>query len=166
MVCSPQFMSENWKVIPDHPKYSVSDLGRVKRFRIRKTFYTNGYERVGLSDRPTSYKNKLIHILVLTTFRPNPRPDFYNCVDHINRNTYDNRLINLRWSNNVLNKLNSNARGFCFNKRSGKFKAYLKYYGVEHHLGYFKYSVDARRAYKKAKKEAFKNLDPDQEYEV
>ena len=166
MVCSPQFMKENWKVIPDYPKYFVSDLGRVKRYHVRKTFYTNGYERVGLFLGHRKYRNKLIHILVLTTFRPNPRPDFYNCVDHINRNTYDNRLSNLRWSNNVLNKLNSNARGFCFCKRSRKFKAYLKHHGVEKHLGYFKYSVNARKAYKKAKREAFKKLDPDQTYDV
>ena len=159
-------MTEKWKVIPGYPKYFVSDLGRVKRFRIRKTFYTNGYERLGLSDGLGSIKNKLIHILVLSTFKPNPRPDFYNCVDHINRNTYDNRLINLRWSNGCLNKLNSNARGFSFNKRSGKFVAYLRVLGVEKHLGYFKYSVNARKAYLEAKRNALKKLDPDQTYDV
>ena len=159
-------MIENWKVIPDYPKYFVSDLGRVKRFRIMRTFYTNGYERVGLSDSPNKRSNKMIHVLVLSTFKPNPRPDFYTCVDHINRNTYDNRLINLRWSNGTLNKLNSNARGFCFNKRSGKFVAQLKYSGLEKHLGYFKYSVNARKAYVKAKREALKKLDPDQKYDL
>jgi hypothetical protein len=159
-------MIENWKSIKDYPKYSVSDLGRVRRDHVLKPSRTGGYEEVVLHDAPRKKVYKYIHILVLSTFKPNSLPDLYDCVDHINRNTYDNRLVNLRWSNATLNGLNSNAIGYCFDKHANKFKAQLMQNGVNKHLGLYKYSVDARRAYKKAKKEAFKNLDPDQEYEV
>ena len=159
-------MVENWKSIKDYPKYSVSNFGRVKRYHVLKPSRSNGYEEVSLCDAPRKTAIKKIHILVLTTFKPNPRHDFYNCVDHINRNTFDNRLINLRWSNRFLNNLNTNARGYSFHKRGNKFQAQIKINGVVKHLGYFKYSVNARKAYLKAKKEALKKLDPDQTYEV
>ena len=159
-------MVENWKVIPDYPKYSVSDLGRVRRFRIKKNFYTRkGYEAVGLRDNGKNHC-QFIHILVLSTFKPNPQPDFYNCVDHINRNPKDNRLINLRWSNASLNRLNSNAKGFSFNKHRNKYQARIKINGKQKYLGSFISYVNARNAYLEAKREALKELDPDQKYDV
>ena len=159
-------MTEIWKSIPDYPKYSVSNLGRVKRYHVLKPSRSSAYEEVALCDAPRKIVTKKIHILVLSTFKPNPRPDFYNRVDHINRNTYDNRLINLRWSNSFLNLLNTNAKGYTFHKRANKFQAQIGLNGENKFLGLFKYSVNARKAYLKAKKEALKKLDPDQDYEV
>ena len=159
-------MVENWKVIPDYPKYYVSNLGRVKRTTVLKPFCTNKYERVTLYDVNNKRRHKRIHILVLSTFRPNPKPDFYNQVDHINRNRRDNRLINLRWSNGSLNQLNSNARGYNLNKKNNKLEAKICVHGKIKHLGYFQNSVNARRAYLEAKREALKKLDPDQKYDV
>ena len=48
------------------------------------------------------YKNKnrkhfKMHRLIALAFIPNP--DNKPCVDHINRNTQDNRIENLRWVN-------------------------------------------------------------------
>ena len=159
-------MTEIWKSIPDYPKYSVSNLGRVKRYHVLKPSRSNRYEEVSICQAPRKTVYKMIHILVLSTFKPNPKPGVYDRVDHINRNTTDNRLVNLRWSNKTLNALNTNARGYSFNKRSNKFCAYLRLNGVLKHLGMFKYSLNARKAYLKAKKEALKKLDPDQDYEV
>ena len=166
MKCSLQFMIENWKVITEYPNYSVSDLGRVSRSRILKPRDKHGYEEVILCDAPKKPVYKTVHFLVLSTFKKNPRPTFYTMVDHINRNTKDNRLMNLRWSNARLNGLNSNARGFSFCKKSNKFHAQIMINGRGKLLGLFKYSVNARRAYLEAKREALKKLDPDQKYDV
>ena len=166
MVCSLQFMRENWKVIPDYPKYSVSDLGRVKRYHILKPRYKLGYIEAILSDAPRKPKYKLVHILVLETFKPNPRPGFYTEVDHINRVRRDNRLCNLRWSNRTLNLLNTNAKGYSYHTGSKKYCARIKVLGVCTALGCYKKSEHARRAYVNAKKIALQILDPDQKYEV
>ena len=159
-------MVENWKNIKDYPKYYVSNLGRVKRNFILKPYDIKGYSFVCLCHTSRKKVHKTVHSLVLSTFKQNPKPDFYTCVDHINRNTKDNRLMNLRWSNARLNGLNSNARGFSFCKKSNKFHAQIMINGRGKLLGLFKYSVNARRAYLEAKREALKKLDPDQKYDV
>lgn len=48
--------------------------------------------RVYINDRRVP---KVIHRMIAETFIPNP--ENLPCVDHINRNTHDNRVSNLRW---------------------------------------------------------------------
>lgn len=67
-------------------------------------------------------------------------------VDHINRNTLDNRRINLRVADYQENSFNRGIRsdntsgviGVDFNKRAKKWRAKIKYNSVNIHLGYFK----------------------------
>ena len=160
-------MPEIWKEIQDYPKYLVSNYGRVCRDKILKVDYTRcNYGTVTLSDHPRKKKHKLVHNLVLMTFYPNPNPKLYDRVDHKNRNKRDNRLCNLRWSNAQLNQLNTNARGYYYERGMNKFRAMLMIDGRNHSLGCFKYSQDARKAYLKAKSELLKKLDPAQNYEI
>ena len=50
--------------------------------------------------------------LCVESFIPKPSP-MYTVCDHINRDTMDPRLINLRWSNAVLNMMNrTGVRGY------------------------------------------------------
>lgn len=68
-----------------------------------------------------------------------------HCVDHINRDPLDNRLVNLReatFSQNAMNaKLRhdskSNRKGVSFRKARNKWEAYIKHNGVKLHLGEF-----------------------------
>ena len=54
-----------------------------------------------------------VHRMVLQTFRPK-HAKCMNFCDHINRKRDDNRLVNLRWSNVVLNAMNKrDVRGWC-----------------------------------------------------
>lgn len=61
---------------------------------------------------------KLVHRLVMELFgAPSPGDDYQ--IDHINRNTFDNRLENLRWvtrSENCLNKSNNLPPGERYNE--------------------------------------------------
>jgi hypothetical protein len=79
-------------------------------------------------------------------------------VDHINRDTLDNRRKNLRLatkSNNGINRgLNKNNKsgfkGVFFNKKLGKWNAVLKVDYLRKHLGTFNTAELAGRAYNKA----------------
>ena len=82
--------NETWKIHPIHD-LEVSDFGRVKDGK-RETY--------GSLDGHLEYRmfsGKRVHILVLETFismRPSPS----HTGDHINNNTQDNRVTNLRWA--------------------------------------------------------------------
>jgi hypothetical protein len=72
--------------------------------------------------------------------------------DHINGNTLDNTLSNLRAVTNQENGYNQKrARGFALHKASGKFQAYIKKDGILYHLGLFETAPEARAAYITAK---------------
>ncbi len=109
-------MEEQWKVIPDHPDYEVSNLGNFRRAtagkgtqigKSRKTYINpkTGYGNVtfgkpGLGEGRTT-RTYSAHRLVAETWLPNP--DKLCCVDHINKNRADNRVENLRWISYKLN---------------------------------------------------------------
>jgi hypothetical protein len=157
-------MTEIWKDIDGFPRYKVSNLGRVKSYclkqeRILTPRPKNGYKTIVLAGR-----EKLIHRLMLKAFIPNPNPDIFTICDHINRNSMDNRLENLRWSTTQLNNLNRTCRGYYYDKRDNKFIAQLSINGKQKHLGSFKYSIHARQCYVAAKHKLLKEIDQYHDY--
>ena len=79
---------ERWKKCVDADCY-VSSEGRLKDLEgnIIPVYAEDGYIRYG---------RMLVHRMVMKTFKP--LEDYTNMtVDHINHNTRDNRLCNLRW---------------------------------------------------------------------
>lgn len=84
---------------------------------------------------------------------PNP------AIDHINRDKADNRLANLRETNQLGNMQNkgiyrNNKSGFagvCHHKQSGKWMAQLQVNGKNRHLGLFDTPELAAVAYQEAK---------------
>ena len=103
-----------FKVIPGHEMYLVSERGdifschvnRVIRQTVRK-YNGSGYHRVGLliSSDPRKYKYYYTHQLVMLTF-VGPRPEGLE-IDHINLDTSNNSLDNLRY---VTHKENVKSR--------------------------------------------------------
>ena len=88
---------EQWIKIAGFDKYSVSDQGNVrndKTKRILKLDDRKGYFQVNLRNDKKTSKRK-IHRLVAGAFLPNPEKKKY--VDHINNDTKNNKLENLRW---------------------------------------------------------------------
>lgn len=81
-------------------------------------------------------------------------------VDHINMDKSDNRRCNLRYATHAENQQNKGLRsdsttgykGVCFDKRSGKYVAYINAEGHRTYLGYFSNKKDGAEAYDKAAK--------------
>lgn len=76
-------------------------------------------------------------------------------IDHINNNSADNRISNLRLATNQQNGWNrkNNKNNFCglkgshLHKASGMFRARIMVNGIEHYLGEFKTAIEAHEAY-------------------
>ena len=74
-----------------------------------------------------------------------------NFIDHINRDSTDNRIENLRVLTNQQNQFNRNAKGYHWNKQRNKWRAQIRINGKVKHLGYFDKEQDATIAYLNAK---------------
>lgn len=97
----------NWKKITGYDKYSISDCGEVRNDitgRILKPSTSRtGYSTVTLSQKGKT-RSHYIHRLVMNEFNPNPKPDVYTDVNHIDFNKANNTLENLEWTTHAYNK--------------------------------------------------------------
>lgn len=95
-------MNEIWKDVKGYEgKYQVSNLGRIrclKNKRNKEGIMSLGEKRgyyIILVPNGKSRKNLFVHRLVAMAFIPNPLNKPY--IDHINGDSRDNRVENLRW---------------------------------------------------------------------
>ena len=147
---------EEYRTILGFPNYEVSNLGNIWNTKTGYVLSTkskdkDGYVKISLYICGRAYYKRL-HILVAMTFLENPenRP----CVDHINGDKADNRLVNLRFATIKENAQNTNIsprntsgiKGVSFNKINGKWKAAIKIDGINIHLGNFKTIEEAQQA--------------------
>tara|TARA_R110000822_G_scaffold90160_1_gene208615 strand:- start:406 stop:843 length:438 start_codon:yes stop_codon:yes gene_type:complete len=95
--------------IQDYPNYLIYEDGRVWSKNRKKNMATHlshkGYELVRIC-KNGKHKGFSIHRLIAIHYIPNPND--YPEVDHINRIRNDNRIENLKWSNQSNNQLNTN----------------------------------------------------------
>lgn len=87
----------------------------------------------------------------------------YLVADHINHNTLDNRLINLRGVTNSINVLNrrptiGRVYGVSWNAKIKKWRVRMTLNYKQKHLGYFADKEEAIRVSIAAREEVFKNL--------
>jgi len=73
-------------------------------------------------------------------------------IDHIDRDKSNDRIENLRLATDSQNKHNVDARGYCWHKPMGKWRAKITDQGETIHLGYFDCQIDARAEYLRAKR--------------
>ena len=143
----------NYKKFEDYENYIIFKTGKVfslKRNRFMKPKTDSyGYAHVGLYKKGhKTQKWLLIHRLLGLLFIPNPQNK--PTVDHINRNSLDNRLINLRWAtmkeqcdNQTKQKNNtSGVKGVSFVKPNKSWRASLMVNG-DHNQRNFKSKEEA-----------------------
>jgi len=163
---------EVWKdIIGYEGLYEVSNMGRVKSLarmvynghvyfptkdRILKDTLTHGYHTIALCTHGAK-KTTYVHQLVAVTFLnhiPNGRK---MDVDHINGDTTNNRVENLRIVTHRFNntegfrkdkdKLTSIYTGVSLHRVSNKWRSSIQINGKRKYLGYFANELDASTAY-------------------
>ena len=121
--------------------------------KIKPTLQTNkfGYQRYKINI------NAKQHILSRVTYKAHNKDwditdiSDTNIIDHINNNSLDNTIENLRILTTYENRLNNTAKGYSWNKNDKKWMAQITYNGIKKTIGYFKEEEDARQAYLTAK---------------
>lgn len=146
---------EEWRIINNYPKYSISSYGNVKNNKsnlILKPELLRGYYAITLYNDKCR-KHMCIHRLVGFHFLPNWND--YNEIDHINRIKTDNKFYNLRWINRSGNNRNkgktinktSKYIGVYYHKSSQRYVAQIRINGKKKHLGYFENEEEAGNKY-------------------
>jgi hypothetical protein len=92
---------EEWRQVAECPKYSVSDLGRVRNDRtdrILKLYKNNnGLWMVGLMNDSGKQRMRAMGKLVATTFLPPPQNNHFDSVIHVNGDLANFHAVNLAW---------------------------------------------------------------------
>jgi hypothetical protein len=132
----------------------------TKSFRSQVGTIAGGHDNYGYLQISINYKLYKAHRLAwLWAYGAWPKDQ----IDHINCIKNDNRIINLRESNNIENKQNlkkchkdnksSGLLGVSFHKPMKKFESVIMVNGKKIRLGYFYDKHEAHEAYIKAKRE-------------
>jgi len=138
-------MEEEWKPIVGFENYSISNLCNVKNNKTNRILCTRvhkGYRDICLYKNKKLY-NCSIHRLIALSFIPNPENK--RQIDHIDRNSLNNDISNLRWVSHGENQRNKNKqkncssqfKGISFDKYHKLWKASICINNKIKHLGYY-----------------------------
>ena len=109
--------------------------------------YKRKYKRVSINRKP--YR---VHRLVWIMFNGEISNKYQ--IDHIDGDTLNNKIDNLRLVTQQENNFNeTRAKGYSWHKTSKKWRAQITLNNKQKHLGLFDNKEDARAAYLKAKEE-------------
>lgn len=158
------YKNENWKVIDfktnlKHPKYEVSDRGRIKSYandkdhgKIIKGSDVNGYRSIMVRFEGGLVQSYYVHRLVAQYFLPKDHSDQHYVI-HIDYDKKNNDLYNLKWvtekelikhNNNNPAVIRKRTTGYKLNEskvraikrllRSNKTRLYViaKRFGISH----------------------------------
>ena len=129
--------------IKDYPNYLIYPDGRIwgKKTQGRKEGFmkmksdNHGYLRLGLTNE-NGHKKFRLHRLIAQHYIPNPNN--YPEVDHIDGNTLNNDISNLRWCDRSINTMNrrifkNNKSGFknISQRETGSWKVFYQKYKIQ-----------------------------------
>lgn len=121
-------MKEVWHELEEDKRYSVSNLGNIRR----KYSSRGGYRYLKPVQRPDGYfvfhrcvkedgkiktKNCVVHRIVALAFVKNPDPEHKSQVNHINGRKEDNRAANLEWTTPQENMIHAAKHRLVSNAR-------------------------------------------------
>lgn len=136
-------------------QYAIIDTEDWERVSKYKWYNARKYAARG-ENRNGKVKIYYLHHMI-AGYQPGVR------VDHINRNTLDNRKSNLRLCTIAQNTRNSEARinntsgfkGVSYDKKQNKWTAQIGYNYKKIRIGRYKTALEAAKAYNKKAKELF-----------
>lgn len=122
----------NWVVVNEYPNYLISDNGLVKNRktnRILKPYLnSSGYLCVKLRNDFSNHKKPFIHRLIAQAFIDKEN-ETQTQVDHIDRNSLNNNIDNLRWvtpQENIDNRGIFNKTGLYYDESICKWVVQIK----------------------------------------
>lgn len=139
--------------------YTKIDKDDINKCKEIKWYYAKNKDSVYIEGNLKGKKIKLHRYILNIT-------DKKILIDHINRNTLDNRKLNLRFATNRDNSFNKSIRsdnisgyiGIDF--KNNKWRAKIKYNGITIHLGYFTDKNEAILNRQLAEQYLFKEFSP------
>lgn len=161
-MCREALVMDKLKEFLDYDPTSPSCLrwkvsrGRVKKGSVAGNIKGNGYYQLGLDG-----KYYPCHRVIWVILGKEIPEGFV--VDHIDNNTLNNSIDNLRISTvqgNTHNRskrpnMTSKYKGVCWNKAAKKWKVGITFNYKQIHLGYFKSEEAAKLAYDRKSEELF-----------
>lgn len=129
----------------------AKQCGTVRRGAVAGAINADGYRRASVDGQLF-----MVHRLVWKILSGEEPPE---TLDHWDGNTLNNRFENLRTATASGNALNSkvrkdnktNVKGVCFERQSGKWRAYLYVLGKQIRLGRFATEAQATKAVTEAR---------------
>lgn len=141
-------MEEIWKKIKGYEDYEISNLGRVKSYKLNKrgniltpAKYGIGYFHIVLNNN--GVKTLAVHRLVAQAFIPNPNN--YSQINHKDENPSNNNVNNLEWCdakyNNNYGHHGEKISNATLNHKGDKIIAY----DINNHYKIYRNAYDAGR---------------------
>ena len=149
---------EEWRKI-DGFSYEISNFGNVASLNYNKTGQRrlmkptdrgNKYLTVDLWDGDGFGTKQLVHRLVAFAFVENPDPENYTVIDHIDRNSLNNRADNLRWTDYSGNAFNQPFKGnkighqYINENACGTYRVLIRARGFQKHFKTLSEAIIAR----------------------
>jgi hypothetical protein len=113
-------------------KFYITEDGHVYKVDTRngkedECYYhiSRGYKRIRVTDIETGKRRYLrVHRLVAKYYVPNPKPNEYNLVNHIDCDTMNNHYTNLEWCNTSINTQHAYDNGLIKDRGGWKSTPY------------------------------------------
>ena len=153
--------------VEGYDNYFISNFGNIKNSKtnriMKQRTRKDGYKDINLCKNGNVNKFR-VHRLVAIAFLENPenKPK----IDHIDNNTANNNVKNLRWATSKDNSANrgkqiSNTTGFkgvSFYKPLKKYSVFININSKKKHLGYYETAEEASKVYEAKAKEIHKEF--------